>query len=112
MTVRSFAPVFLDRPRDVEIGIVHGEDDRLARAMIDVIPEGFSFETRLSEPFSAANGVAYTIDRRGGANEFLNVMIEIRNDFIRTTRRQLDVADRLVAWTRQALAGFGRDGIA
>lgn len=112
VTVHSFAPVFHDRPRAVEIGIVHGKDDRLARAMIDVIPEGISFETRLNEPYSAVDGVAYTIDRHGAANGLLNVMIEIRSDLIRTRRRQLDMADRLVAWIRQARAGFGRDGIA
>ncbi|MDE0521029.1 MAG: N-formylglutamate amidohydrolase [Boseongicola sp.] len=112
MTVHSFAPVLHDRPRDVEIGIVHGEDDRLARAMMDVIPEGLSFETRLSEPYSAADGVALTIDRRGATNGLLNVMIEIRSDLICTTRRQLDMADRLVAWIRLARAGFGREGIA
>ena len=83
-----------------------------ARTTIDVIPEGFSFETRPNEPYSAADGVALTNDRRGAANGLLNVMIETRSDLIRTGRRQLDIADRLVAWTRQAGAGFGRDGTA
>ncbi|MDE0347094.1 MAG: N-formylglutamate amidohydrolase [Boseongicola sp.] len=83
-----------------------------ARTTIDVIPEGFSFETRPNEPYSAADGVALTNDRRGAANGLLNVMIETRSDLIRTGRRQLDMADRLVAWTRQAGAGFGRDGTA
>ena len=112
VTVHGFAPAFHDRPRNMEIGIVRCKDDRRARATIDVIPEGFPFETRLNEPYSAADGVAYTIDRHGAANELLNVMIEIRSDLIRTTRRQLDMADRLVAWIQEARAVFGRDGIA
>ncbi|MXX88093.1 MAG: N-formylglutamate amidohydrolase [Boseongicola sp. SB0677_bin_26] len=112
VTVHSFAPVFRDRPWEVENGIFHGKDDRLARTTIDVVPEGFSFGTRLNETYSAADGVAHTIDRHGAANELLNVIIEIRSDLIRTTKRKLDMADRLVAWIQEARAGFGRDGIA
>lgn len=112
VTVHGFAPVSHDRPREVENGIFHGKDDLLARTTIDVIPEGFSFETRLNEPYSVADGAAHTSDRRGAANGLLNAMIEIRCDLIRTRRRHLDVAGRFVAWIRQARAGFGRDGTA
>ena len=112
VTVRRFEPVLRDRPTDVEIGIVHGKDKRLARALVAAIPEGLSFDTRLNEPCGAAEGVAHTLDRHGAANGLLNVMIEIRGDLVRARRRQSDLAARLVAWIRQARAGFGRDGSA
>ncbi|MYA88466.1 MAG: hypothetical protein F4X97_08460 [Boseongicola sp. SB0662_bin_57] len=111
-TVHGFEPVFHGQPRDVESGIVHGKDERLARAMIGAIPEGLSFETHLNDPHCAADGVACTPYRHDMKNGLLNVMIEIRNDLIRTRKRQSDMTACLVAWIRQARAGFGKDGIA
>lgn len=108
VTVHSFAPVFHNRRRDVEIGIVHGSDERFARAMIESIPAGFRFDTRLNEPYSAADGVAYTLDLHGAANGLPNVMVEIRNDLIRTGDRQSDMAGQLAAWLQRALAGLGK----
>ena len=110
--VHRFEPALHDRPKDVGIGIVHGKDEPLARALIAAIPEGFSFKVRLNEPCGAADGVACAPDSHGAANGLLNVAIEILGDVIRARKRQSDFAARLVARIRQERAGFGRDGIA
>lgn len=110
VTVHSFNPVFFGEPRDAEVGLLHGDDDRFARAMVGAIPRDFPFETRLNEPYSAADGVAYTLDDHGVKNGLLNVMIELRNDLIGTADQQRDMADRLVSWIADVFADFEKAG--
>ncbi len=98
VTIHSFTPVFHGRIRDVELGILHGQDARFAKAMLQDLPAEAPYETRLNEPYSAADGVAHTLDVQGAANGLLNVMIEIRNDLIATTEAQRKMAAYLLAW--------------
>ena len=49
----------------VELGVLHGTDDRFAQAMIATVPADPPFVTRLNEPYSAADGVAHTLDAQG-----------------------------------------------
>jgi len=106
VTMHSFTPVYLGRPRTVELGLLHGQDGRFARAMMAGLPCDLPFVTRLNEPYSAADGVAHTLDAQALPNGLLNVMIEIRNDLVRTPEQQNMVADCLVPWIERTLAGF------
>ncbi|MCP5036700.1 MAG: N-formylglutamate amidohydrolase [Rhodobacteraceae bacterium] len=106
VTIHSFNPTFHGKVRGVEVGILHGKDNRFASAMMEKVPGDFPFVARLNEPYSAADGVAYTLDLHGVANGLLNVMIEIRNDLIRSTEQQKEVASKLVPWITGALAEF------
>ena len=110
VTVHSFNPVYCGRQRDVELGLLHGTDDRFVRAMLDAVPADFPLVTRLNEPYSAADGVAYTLDRHGSENGLLNVMIEIRNDLIASEDRQIAIAGGLVPWIESVLGGFRKAG--
>ncbi len=106
VTIHSFNPTFHGEVRGVEVGILHGKDDRFASAMMGDIPSGFPFAARMNEPYSAADGVAHTLDLHGAANGLLNVMIEIRNDLIQSTNQQKEVAANLVPWIIGVLAEF------
>ncbi len=107
VTVHSFTPVYHGKPRSVELGLLHGEDDRFAQAMMASAPVDLKFETRLNEPYSAADGVAHTLDAQAKPNGLLNVMIEIRNDLIRTEDQQKAMAACLVPWISRTLNDFG-----
>ena len=98
LTIHSFTPVYKGVARAVELGILHGADDRLAKAMLDRAPD--SFETQLNAPYGPADGVAYTLDRHGTNNGLLNVMIEIRNDLIAQKSAQTDMATYLSDWIK------------
>ena len=104
VTVHSFTPIFHGRPREVELGLLHGRDDRFAKAMLAATPPGIGMVTRLNEPYSAADGVAHMLDKHGTANGVLNVMIEIRNDLIADAASQRDIADRMTPWIKQVLS--------
>ena len=96
VTVHSFTPVYYGKQRDVEIGILHGTDPRLADAMLADKGRFGRFRVRRNEPYGPADGVAHTIDEHGNSNGLLNVMIEIRNDLIGTETSQAELA-RLLA---------------
>ncbi len=107
VTIHSFNPTYHGKKRGVEVGILHGRDDRFALAMMDRLPDGFPFEVRLNEPYSAADGVVHTLDLHGAANGLPSVMLEIRNDLISDKHRQLSFAGILVPWIKDVLAEFG-----
>ncbi|MES0823850.1 N-formylglutamate amidohydrolase [Ruegeria sp. SCP11] len=110
VTVHSFTPVYHGQQRDVELGLLHGRDDRFAVAMMEAAPPNAPFVTRLNEPYSATDGVAHTLDAHANANVLPNVMIEIRNDLIRTPDQQSAMADYLVPWINRILAEFPEGG--
>jgi predicted N-formylglutamate amidohydrolase len=106
VTVHSFTPVYLGKRRQVELGILHGVDDRFAAAMMAHKAVENPYVTMLNQPYSAADGVAHTLDVQALPNGLLNVMIEVRNDLIRTPAQQAAVADCLVPWIEHTLSVF------
>lgn len=103
VTVHSFTPVYRGKPRDVELGLLHGKDARFATEMLASAAPDLPFVTRLNEPYSAADGVAHTLDHHAAPLGLLNVMIEVRNDLIQTPEQQKAVADCLAPWIQRTL---------
>ena len=107
VTVHSFTPVYKGRTRAVELGILHGRDDRLARAMMASIPNPPGRDIRLNEPYGPHDGVSHTLDLHGAGNDLPSVMLEIRNDLIATAEAQRAWAEFLAPWLRTAMARVG-----
>lgn len=103
VTVHTFTPVWFGAPRTVDIGLLHGEDPRLARAMMTVATRTDGRNVRLNEPYSSIDGVTHTIDLHGAATGRLNVMIEVRNDLVAAPADQETFADLLTGWIETAL---------
>ena len=101
ITIHSFTPVYAGRARDVEIGVLHGQDATFAQAMLRAAPRA-PYDVRLNEPYAAADGVAHTLDLHGAANGLASVMIEIRNDLIADEAAQRAMADHLADWIEAA----------
>lgn len=93
VTVHSFTPVYYGKPRAVEIGIIHDEDTRAADAMLSKSADATERVVLRNAPYSAADGVAHTLQVFGTANDLANVMIEIRNDLLQDD----DGIDEIVA---------------
>lgn len=109
VTVHSFTPVYFGAKRDVEIGVLHGEDPKFAALMMQAIPASNAFDVRLNEPYSAHDGVAHTLDLHGARNDLPSVMIEIRNDLIQTPEAQSVMGQYLCDWISQALVSASED---
>lgn len=83
VTVHSFTPVYFGKTRDVEVGILHDRDSRLADAMIARADRmQTNYVVRRNEPYGPADGVTHTLVEHGLANGLPNVMIEVRNDLL------------------------------
>lgn len=83
ITVHSFTKVYKGQTRDVELGILHDEDDRVAVAMLR-FAERSGLRVALNQPYSAADGVTHTLRKHGISRGLPNVMIEVCNTLIDT----------------------------
>lgn len=83
VTVHSFTPVYKDEPRPWPIGLIHPRDERFTAALRDALAdddEGLNIGW--NQPYSALNGVTYTLEHHGDGRGLEATMIEIRHDEI------------------------------
>lgn len=104
VTIHSFTPVYQGTRREVEIGILHDRDTRLADAMLDVTADHIPHVIRRNDPYGPADGVTHTLKEHALPQGRRNVMIEIRNDLIDTPDRQNEMATLMSRWVSAAVA--------
>ena len=92
VTIHSFTGVYNGQQRATEIGLIHHNDDRLAKKMIDLSVQFTHHPFALNQPYSQRDGVTHMLERHGTQNAIPNVMIEVRNDLIKTADGQRDMA--------------------
>jgi predicted N-formylglutamate amidohydrolase len=108
VTLHSFTPVYHGRQRDVEVGILHDTDKRLAASMLEVAERTKRYDVRRNEPYGPADGVTHTLIEHGVKNGLLNVMIEIRNDLVSDEVGQKVMADYLTGLLGESLASLSQ----
>ncbi len=108
VTMHTFTPVYHGRQRDVEVGILHDTDKRLADCMLAAAGKTKRYDTRRNEPYGPADGVTHTLIEHGLKNGLLNVMIEIRNDLVRDEVGQKVMADYLTGLLGESLASLSQ----
>lgn len=82
-TVHSFTPVYKDVARPWPIGLIHGADLKLTERLRDaLVAEAPGLNVGWNQPYSARNGVTYTLEQHGDERGLDCTMIEIRNDEI------------------------------
>ena len=104
VTVHSFTPVYHGKSREVEIGVLHDIDARLADALLSDLSGLASMTVRRNEPYGPDDGVTHTLKEHALPGGHLNVMLEVRNDLIAGEAAQTDMATTLAEWLTQALA--------
>jgi predicted N-formylglutamate amidohydrolase len=81
--MHSFTPTYKGVARPWPIGLIHGRDAQYTAALRDALAAD---EPRLNigwnEPYSALNGVTYTLEHHGDGRELNCTMIEVRHDEI------------------------------
>ena len=83
VTVHSFTPIYKDVPRPWPIGLIHATDPRFTAALRDALAaDEPSLNIGWNEPYSALNGVTYTLEHHGDGRGLPSTMIEIRHDEI------------------------------
>lgn len=104
VTVHSFTPIYGGTPRTVEIGILHDSDTRLADAMLDLAAKHTDARVARNEPYGPNDGVTHTLREHAIGAEYLNVMLEVRNDLIAAPAQQGAMAAMLSGWLVEACA--------
>lgn len=107
ITIHSFTGNFLDKPREVELGILHDTDTRLADAMLSVADKHTKMVTRRNEPYGPQHNVTHTLTTHAMPSKVPNVMIEVRNDLITTDEECEQVAFMLHKIIKEALLAIG-----
>lgn len=103
VTVHSFTPVYNDIARDVEIGVLHDADTRLADAMLADTSTVGGYNIQRNQPYAAQDGVTHTLQLHGVSTQIPNVMLEVRNDLIVDDSTCSSMAEHLSHWLSNAL---------
>lgn len=103
VTIHSFTRVFFDKPRAVEIGILHDSDSRLADVMLEQARALPHRKVMRNEPYGPEDGVTHSLVIHALSRRLANVMIEIRNDLITDTAGLGQLADELLTLLAPAL---------
>ena len=82
VTIHSFTPVYNGTPREVEVGILHDSDRRLADAVLNAAVKDPRYNVQRNAPYGPEDGVTHTLQEHAVAHGHLNVMIELRNDLL------------------------------
>ena len=101
VTMHSFTPIYMGKPRAVEVGILHDSDSRLADLMLENAKPGPV--VRRNEPYGPADGVTHTLIKHGLSRGLPNVMIEVRNDLIDAPESQMAMAQYLADAIKRSL---------
>ena len=107
ITVHSFTPVYNGKVRDVEIGVLHDSDARLADALLSRTGARMPHMVRRNDPYGPQDGVTHTLRKHAIPDGNLNVMLEVRNDLISSREAQIEMADLLSDWMSEALSELG-----
>jgi predicted N-formylglutamate amidohydrolase len=105
IAIHSFTPVYFGKARPWQVGIVFGDDRRLADLFIRELEADPALTVGINEPYSPVDQVYYTVERHAGPRRLPAVMIEIRNDEIGDEAGQGSWADRLVHILQAAKPG-------
>jgi predicted N-formylglutamate amidohydrolase len=102
VSIHSFTPVYRDVPRPWQIGLIFNHDERYARHVeAGLKQDDPALTIGMNEPYSPADRVFHTLERHAERRGLPPLMIEIRNDLIRTQDGQASWANRLAPLLRE-----------
>ncbi len=98
LAIHSFTPLFLGRPRPMEVGVLFDRFDEDAWRL-DLALDAQGFESALNAPYSGKppDRLIYSAHRHGDAHEIKYLELEIRQDLIDTPDKADAVASRIGA---------------
>lgn len=106
LTVHSFSPVYKGVRRDLDIGLINDADSRFAERCFAFMRTDDAFTVRRNAPYSRSDGVTHTLAVQAVARGMLNVMIEIRNDWLESDGDRQNIAMLLSDYVRRVSDSF------
>jgi predicted N-formylglutamate amidohydrolase len=102
ISIHSFTPAWKNTPRPWEMGVLYGQDDRLARPLMKHLAAA-GLVVGDNEPYAGALD-GDTLDTHGTKTGYVNVLVEIRQDFLAHPVMAASFAARLKPLLDGALA--------
>jgi predicted N-formylglutamate amidohydrolase len=111
VSMHSFTPVWRGRPRPWHVGVLWDRDGRLARPLMERLPQEPGWVIGDNEPYSGEleNDCLF---RHGTMNGLPHVLIETRQDLLGDEAAIAQMAERLERVLRDSLAAMGTPQIA
>lgn len=106
LSLHSFTPVLNGQARPWQIGVSHWRDPRLAALLVAALARSGDLRVGTNQPYPIEDSIDYTIPHHGEGRGLASVMIEIRQDGIRSPTDAAGWAARLVAayrWVEERL---------
>ncbi len=107
LTIHSFTPSLRSNPipRAVQLGLLYGQDSRLADALLDALNDGDqSVRVERNQPYAVDEESDYAIPVHGLARGIPNLLLEIRQD-------QIDTAEGQTQWIRLLSAALQKPSV-
>lgn len=95
ITLHSFTPIYKGVRRNLDLGILHDRDARLADGLLAVFGRARDIVVRRNEPYGPEDGVCHTLNLHAEPRGLPYAMLEIRNDLIAQSAGQEQWAKRL-----------------
>ncbi|MBN9671878.1 N-formylglutamate amidohydrolase [Roseibium aggregatum] len=88
VSIHTYTPVYKGEERPWEIGLISETDRRLADSVIADLKDRGDLTVGDNEPYAPSDGVYYTVRRHGQDRRLPCLMIEIRNDEVKTVEEE------------------------
>jgi predicted N-formylglutamate amidohydrolase len=82
VSIHSFTPVYRKEQRPWHIGVLSGDDKRLAQPLLELLRAGGEFHVGDNQPYAPTDGVYHTLDRHCASRGLRSVLLELRSDTI------------------------------
>lgn len=110
ISLHSFTPVYHGKMREVALGFLYHSHGALAQAATEIETENGLMKAAVNAPYSASDGVTYSLRKHGEARGLQSVMVEVRNDLIDTRVKAHNMADHLADTLAAAMARVAQRG--
>jgi predicted N-formylglutamate amidohydrolase len=83
--IHSFTPSMADgQPRPWEVGILYAQDERLAAPLLHFLARTLGERLGDNQPYTGRDSTGYSAETHAAAPNLPHIMLELRNDLIRT----------------------------
>lgn len=107
VALHSFTPVYMQRARAVQAGVLYQRDARLAHVMLKLLRAEPELVVGDNEPYAVSDATDYGVVVYGEERGLLHVELEIRQDLIEHEEGQHAWAERLERLLRSARVALG-----
>lgn len=103
ITVHSFTPIYFGKHREVDLGILHDADSRMAERMLACAEGKYPYVIRCNEPYAAEDGVTHTLREHAVPRGLDNVMLELKSTLLTDAEMLEQIANDLCIMLRCSL---------